>query len=234
MPTKKLVIHGNYLSEPSRAVLWFCMINNIPHEFKNIDLSKFEHLKKDFAKKNPSKKIPFIEDKGVFIYEHGAILRYLCQKYNTPDHWYPSDPEKRAKVDMYLDWHHSNLRYGARNSVFYTFFAPMFHMDVPVEKMSEYEKSLKVALKRIDHHFLPSQKNFIGELEEANPEYIGGLYEVSIADLSCFSQISQLKLIDFDLSPYKNIQQWEKSVQQLPYFQNVHLALNRVYEKSKL
>ena len=109
----------------------------------------------------------------------------------------------------------------------------MFKMDVPVEKMSEFEKTLKVSLKRLDSNFLASV-NFIGELEEATPEYIGGLYEVSIADLSCFSQISQLKLIDFDLTPYKNIQKWEKSIQQLPYFQNVHLALNNVYEKSKL
>jgi glutathione S-transferase len=47
----KLVVYGNHLSEPSRAVLWFCLINNIPHEFKNVDLTKFEHLKKEFVKK---------------------------------------------------------------------------------------------------------------------------------------------------------------------------------------
>jgi glutathione S-transferase len=55
-------------------------------------------------KRNPSKKIPFIDHNGFCIYEHGAILRYLSQKFKTPDHWYPSDLEKRAKVDMYLDW----------------------------------------------------------------------------------------------------------------------------------
>ena len=42
-----------------------------------------------------------------------AIMRYLVSKYNLPDHWYPTDPECRAKVDEYLDWHHTNTRAGA-------------------------------------------------------------------------------------------------------------------------
>ena len=42
-----------------------------------------------------------------------AIMRYLVSKYNLPDHWYPSNPECRARVDEYLDWHHTNTRAGA-------------------------------------------------------------------------------------------------------------------------
>ena len=41
-----------------------------------------------------------------------AIMRYLSSKYKTPDHWYPSDPQQRAKVDEALDWFHGNLRCG--------------------------------------------------------------------------------------------------------------------------
>ena len=40
-------------------------------------------------------------------------MRYLVSKYNLPDHWYPANPERRAKVDEYLDWHHTNTRAGA-------------------------------------------------------------------------------------------------------------------------
>jgi glutathione S-transferase len=125
------------------------------------------------------------------------------------------------------------LRYGAQNSVFNTFFAPMFQMDVPVEKMSEFEKVLKVSLKRLDQNFLVQEK-YLGEMKEVVPEFIGGLYEVSIADLSAYCQIAQLLLINFDISSFKNIQKWKKQVEQLPYFQNVHLVLNQVYQKSKL
>ena len=42
-----------------------------------------------------------------------AIMKYLVKKYNLPDHWYPKDDQKQAKVDEYLFWHAANLRHGA-------------------------------------------------------------------------------------------------------------------------
>ncbi len=45
-------------------------------------------------------------------------MKYLCQKFKLPNHWYPSELTRQAKVDEYLNWHHSNLRVGAA----YTFF----------------------------------------------------------------------------------------------------------------
>ena len=41
-----------------------------------------------------------------------AIMTYLVGKFNLPDHWYPSDLKKRAKIDEYLHWHHKFLRKG--------------------------------------------------------------------------------------------------------------------------
>lgn len=39
-----------------------------------------------------------------------AILKYLATKYDVPDHWYPRQPERRAKVDEYTAWHHNYTR----------------------------------------------------------------------------------------------------------------------------
>ena len=47
-----------------------------------------------------------------------AILQYLAAKFSTPDHWYPKDAAARAKINEYLNWHHSNTREGATGVFF--------------------------------------------------------------------------------------------------------------------
>ena len=45
-------------------------------------------------------------------------MKYLAAKHSVPDHWYPKDIEKRAKIDEYLSWHSGNLRRGAAGYMF--------------------------------------------------------------------------------------------------------------------
>lgn len=54
----------------------------------------------------------------IFFFYSSAILRYLVTKYKLPDHWYPADVAKRARVDEYLSWHCTNLRIGAAELIF--------------------------------------------------------------------------------------------------------------------
>ena len=39
-----------------------------------------------------------------------AIMMYLAEKFGTPEHWYPSDLQKRARVNEYLSWQHMAIR----------------------------------------------------------------------------------------------------------------------------
>lgn len=48
-----------------------------------------------------------------------AILKYLTAAYSVPDHWYPRQLLKRARVDEYTAWHHTNTRLHA-SKVFIT------------------------------------------------------------------------------------------------------------------
>ena len=83
-----LKLYANYLSQPSRAVLFFLLENSIPFEFKNVDMAKQEQRKEEFLKINPNGLVPVIvEDDGFALYESHAILSYLAGKYNVPEHW---------------------------------------------------------------------------------------------------------------------------------------------------
>ena len=63
----------------------------------------------DYTKINPAKQIPAMQEIDertgeVFnLAESHTILRYLADSHNVPDHWYPKDLRKRAKVNIYLD-----------------------------------------------------------------------------------------------------------------------------------
>jgi len=46
--------------------------------------------------------VPAMKDvaNGDFVlYESHTIMRYLCESWKCPDHWYPKDPIKRARVN---------------------------------------------------------------------------------------------------------------------------------------
>ena len=58
---------------------------------------------------NPLGGIPSLEDDGLVLSESNSILRYLANREGRDD-LYPSDPARRARVDMMLDRFSLTLR----------------------------------------------------------------------------------------------------------------------------
>ena len=69
-----------------------------------------EHKSDWFLEMNPNGFVPAmkeeIEGKEDFkLFEHAAIMKYICHSRNLDDHWYPrSDPVKAARIDSYMHW----------------------------------------------------------------------------------------------------------------------------------
>lgn len=67
----------------------------------------------EFRKINPMRKVPAIvdTDNDLALAESHSILKYLAYKFNVPEQWYPrQDYVKQAKINEFLDFHHSNTR----------------------------------------------------------------------------------------------------------------------------
>eukprot|EP01013_Petalomonas_cantuscygni_P015962 TRINITY_DN32885_c0_g1_i1.p2 TRINITY_DN32885_c0_g1~~TRINITY_DN32885_c0_g1_i1.p2 ORF type:complete len:284 (-),score=58.59 TRINITY_DN32885_c0_g1_i1:869-1720(-) len=81
-----------------------CM--KVPYNFIRTDITKGDHHSEQFSAINAKRKIPALEipDIGLRLGESNAILRALANVYPVADHWYPSNPVARAKVDYALDW----------------------------------------------------------------------------------------------------------------------------------
>lgn len=45
----KLILLGNGMSQPSRAVMWFLEVNRIPYEFRLVRIMKGQHLTDAYA-----------------------------------------------------------------------------------------------------------------------------------------------------------------------------------------
>ncbi|KAL7983203.1 hypothetical protein Chor_000065 [Crotalus horridus] len=209
-----LELYLDLLSQPCRAVYIFAKKNHIPFELKNVELfkdsilgTKMPGAEAEGGATAPSgsqpkesarvKKVPVLKDETFVLAEGTAILLYLSRKYNTPDHWYPSDLQKRAKVDEYLSWHQANIRSNAPktmwikvglgcSSVGITALLPLMQVLIPLftgqplppEKLQEVMDGLTAALDQFEGLFLQDKPFLVGS-------------EVSLADLVAIVDLMQ-------------------------------------------
>ena len=220
----KIQLFVDDASQPSRAWMAFWELNNIPYEKVPVIIFKGGHLSQDYKKINPMQQVPAMKDGDFILAQSHAILKYLHSSRHCPDHWYPADLIKRAKVDAYLDWHHWFLRQGAGGFIFKTLFAPKVGMIFSESDIENSRLLLDKSLKTIETVFLTDSKYICGN-------------EITIADLSCFWELTQLGFIEEDLTKYPNLNKWYNMILEMKEIQKVsefvHLAIKKTIQKMK-
>ncbi|MEH2165460.1 MAG: glutathione S-transferase family protein [Nostoc sp.] len=76
-----LKLYGGARSRAS-IVHWYLEELEIPYEFVKLDMQAGEHLKPEHLAINPFGKVPAIVDGNFQLWESGAILLYLADKYS--------------------------------------------------------------------------------------------------------------------------------------------------------
>ncbi|XP_026989358.1 glutathione S-transferase theta-1b [Tachysurus fulvidraco] len=174
-----LEIYLDLISQPCRSVYIFAKKNNIQFEYKKVSLMAGEHYGEEFGKINVMRKVPAIRDGDFCLGESIAIMQYLVEKYGTPDHWYPADLQKRARVNEYLAWQHSAMRPHGSKVLWLKLMIPkVMGTEVPKEKMDAAIEDLEGSLKLIEEKFLQDRPFIAGE-------------EISLADLVAIVEIMQ-------------------------------------------
>ncbi|PON62849.1 S-crystallin [Parasponia andersonii] len=203
----KLKVYADRMSQPSRAILTFCKVNGIDFEEIKVELAKRQQLTPEF--------------KGTVRPTHAILIYLACVFPGVPDHWYPADLFRRAKINSVLDWHHSNLRLGAAKYVLNTVLGPALGIRPNPQAAAEAEKLLSSSLSKIESIWLKGNGRFL----------LGGL-QPSIADLSLVCEIMQLEVLDEKdririLGPHKQVQQWIENTRNAtsPHFDEVHNVL---------
>ena len=159
---------------------------NAEYETILIDLGKKEQFKKEFSKLSPTNKIPVIVDteNGQRIFESGAILIYLAQKYNkfldNENYWEIMQwlILQVAYVGPMLGQAHQYLFYHRGKSKF------------AEEKTKGY----------VEHVYSILEKQLIDK------EYI--VKDYSIADIAIWPWVDRCERHEIKLEDYPNIKRW--------------------------
>ena len=159
---------------------------NAEYETILVDLSKKEQFKKEFSKLSPTNKIPVIVDteNSQRIFESGAILIYLAQKYNkfldNENYWEIMQwlILQVAYVGPMLGQAHQYLFYHRGKSKF------------AEEKTKGY----------VEHVYSILEKQLIDK------EYI--VEDYSIADIAIWPWVDRCERHEIKLEDYPNIKRW--------------------------
>ena len=144
-----------------------------------------------FVGANPNSKIPALVDhsgaKPVRVFESGAILLYLAEKFGT---LVPTDPALRAECMSWLFWQMGSAPYlGGGFGHFYA-YAP-FKMEYPIDRFSmEVKRQMDVLNQRLAHsQFVAGDSYTIADI--AVWPWYGGMAKGQMYEAGEFLQVSE-------------------------------------------
>lgn len=162
-----------------------------------LNLSEFEHKEPWFLEINPNGKIPAIVDNdgGTAVFESGAILIYLADKFGSllP----PTGDGRRTTCMQWL----------------------MFQMSAVGPMQGQLNVFLKYAPEKIPYairRYTEETKRLYSVLDErlSRVEYIAGEY--SIVDIATWPWINAYDWVRMDLEAFPNLSRWRARVGERP------------------
>lgn len=225
MATGRLVeVYLDLLSQPCRAVHILLTRTGIPHRVHSVALRKGEHRTAEFSKLNPMQKVPVLVDNGFVLTESDAILKYLATRYDVPEHWYPRQPERRARVDEYTAWHHSNTRpHAAKVFMLEVLLPAQLGAPVDQDRLDRALSELDATLGKLESMFLRRQPFLCGD-------------DITVADLLAVCELMQPLGGGRDvLEDRPQLQRWKSRVQSAvgESFDEAHAVLYAVRDRRR-
>jgi glutathione S-transferase len=98
-----ITIYGRSTAWNVRKVLFFLEDVGLPYERLDYGRGFQPTNTPEFLALNPNGMVPVLVDGDFVLWESHTILRYLAAK-NGPESYYPSNIERRAIADQWLDW----------------------------------------------------------------------------------------------------------------------------------
>jgi glutathione S-transferase len=185
-------LHG-FFTQNSLKTLYVLEELGVEWEFNFVDLAKGANRNEEFRAMNPVGKVPVLEHDGEYLFESGAICRYVASNEKSP--LFPADKLARARVDQWMTYFTCHPGRWLTSIYFERVIKPMAGFGAPDEaKCEEAAKFANEQLKVLD--------NWLAEHEWlANDTF-------SIAEPFALAYMEQVHPIGFSLDDYPQLQAW--------------------------
>jgi glutathione S-transferase len=208
----KLYMHP--VSTTSRPILLFIAENKIDCDLQVVDLLAGEHLQEPYARINPNRLVPVLEDGDFRLTESSAILKYLADTIDSPA--YPKDLKTRARVNEVMDWFNSNF---GRDYCYGLVYPQIFpnqkraSEEVQAATLTWGKEHAQTWLQVLNDHIIgPGRDWLCGD-------------QITIADYFGSGQISLGEVIGCEYSGYPNVARWFANMKGLKSWNEVNATL---------
>ncbi|RYE49823.1 MAG: glutathione S-transferase family protein [Hyphomicrobiales bacterium] len=220
MTTQTLPIDLYYAATPNgRKITIILEELALPYAIYPINIGRGDQFKPDFLAISPNNKIPAIVDpegpegKPVSIFESGAILKYLAEKFGK---FYGTNWSERIRIDEWLFWQVGG-------------FGPMLGQN---NHFSRYApEKIPYAIKRYQdesHRLYRVLDTQLKKQAELGKDYVAGDY--SIADMAIFDWSRGSDNHGIDIAEFPSFAAWRQRVTGRPAVQR---ALGITLEQSQ-
>lgn len=172
-----------------------------PYETRQVDLFAGEQKTPEYKKIHPLGRIPALDDDGVIVWESGAILQYVAEKFPAA-RLLPESLRDRAQVYTWLHFAEGQMHPQIGALGFQMFRRAPDQRDEKV--LARGRKRVPQMLQALD-----------GQL--AGREYIAG--DFSIADCANAPWIDVAPPLGIDLDPFENVRAWMERMRSRPSWQ---------------
>ncbi len=197
----ELKLWGRATSSNVQKVLW--MLGETGMDCQRIDAGgEFGVVNTDaYAKLNPNRKVPVLEDGDLVLYESHAILRYLARKYRQ---LLPDDPHW-AIVDQWIDWSSTTLTPPLIGVFFQTVRLPLPKRDAAV--LDAHAKVLRGVMRILDGR-LGGHTWLAGDV-------------FTLADIAAGTLMYRYFEMDIEREDLADVARWYGQLQNRPFYRDV-------------
>ncbi|WDF73173.1 glutathione S-transferase family protein [Novosphingobium sp. KACC 22771] len=169
----------------------------VPYKVTPISLTNHEQKTPEFLAINPNGKIPALVDDGFAVFESGAILLYLAEKFGR---FIPADAQGRSRAIQWVMWQVSGL-------------GPM------MGQATVFNRYFPEKLPSVIERYTRESRRLLGVLDTAleGRDYLVGDY--SIADIACFPWVRGHEWAGVTLDGLPNIARWMAAIGARPAVQ---------------